>query len=709
MAEEQQPYSDKVLKQQKELNVEGAEFLRILKEQTAAQKELAQTSKDRRLDTAYINKETKYAVQLANKLLKYNRSDLQNRAKRKAFEQNQQDVVTAQVGIQSEIDRLLKLGNVKSLRRAEILSDQLSTSKQTIKASKELTKEYRNLDKVTGFFTGFEDIVKDIPVVSKLLGGLTKGSKVAGEAYAKGDKVAKSVFKGGMSFGKGMAKLGIATLIASLVEGLVAVNETTVKLTRSMGLGAEGGNALTAELRGVANQKADIGALADSAQGMSAALGSAAAPTAKAVYQATILSKRLGISAETSARLYKVSVTTGKTFESTTNSIIGQTKALNATSNVSLNYRQVLDDVAKVSASTLLTSSKFPGGITKAAFEARKLGLSFESLNQTSSSMLDFENSIASELEAELLTGKQLNLQKAREAALMGDQATLAKEVSKQVGSSAEFGAMNVLQQEAVAKAIGMSRQDLAESLVQREALLKLEEDSGIAGLAKLSTEEKIAALIKQGKTEVEALQALGMDEMATQAAAKTAAESMKGAMKSLGGKLALLMTAVTGLQDPLQGVTNVIQYLTKVMEKSFDSVIGDSFTIEQKRAGFDKLKSSVTDDELKAKGMSRKEFEKHIERASYQKGLFGMTSDYAFATNAGIEESREKLGTIRANDFTIKTHPKDTLAMAGGTQFGKETNDLLRELVREVKASGNTYLDSRKISEVMRLNAYEQ
>ena len=709
MAEEQQPYSDKVLKQQKELNVEGAEFLRILKEQTAAQKELAQTSKDRRLDTAYINKETKYAVQLANKLLKYNRSDLQNRAKRKAFEQNQQDVVTAQVGIQSEIDRLLKLGNVKSLRRAEILSDQLSTSKQTIKASKELTKEYRNLDKVTGFFTGFEDIVKDIPVVSKLLGGLTKGSKVAGEAYAKGDKVAKSVFKGGMSFGKGMAKLGIATLIASLVEGLVAVNETTVKLTRSMGLGAEGGNALTAELRGVANQKADIGALADSAQGMSAALGSAAAPTAKAVYQATILSKRLGISAETSARLYKVSVTTGKTFESTTNSIIGQTKALNATSNVSLNYRQVLDDVAKVSASTLLTSSKFPGGITKAAFEARKLGLSFESLNQTSSSMLDFENSIASELEAELLTGKQLNLQKAREAALMGDQATLAKEVSKQVGSSAEFGAMNVLQQEAVAKAIGMSRQDLAESLVQREALLKLEEDSGIAGLAKLSTEEKIAALIKQGKTEVEALQALGMDEMATQAAAKTAAESMKGAMKSLGGKLALLMTAVTGLQDPLQGVTNVIQYLTKVMEKSFDSVIGDSFTIEQKRAGFDKLKSSVTKEELEASGMTRKEFEKHIERASYQKGLFGMTSDYAFATNAGIEESREKLKTIRANDFTIKTHPKDTLAMAGGTQFGKETNDLLRELVREVKASGNTYLDSRKISEVMRLNAYEQ
>ena len=709
MAEEQKPYSEEVLKQQKAINVEGAEFVRILKEQTAAQKELAKAAKDQRLDNQYINKETRSAVQLANKLAKYSRADLQNKAKRRAYEKNQQEVLNAQAGIQDEIDRLFKIGNVKSVRRAEILSDQLSTSKQTLKASEELNKEYRNLDKVTGFFTGFEGLVKDIPVVSKLLGGLTKGSKVAGDAYQKGDKIGKSVLKGSASFAKGMGKLGLATLVASLFEGLLEVNTTTVKLTRSMGLGAKGANALTGELRGVANQKAALGDLADSAQGISEALGSAAAPTARAVYQATILSKRLGISAESSARLYKASITTGESFESTTNSIIGQTKALNATSNVSLNYRQILDDVAKTSSANLLTSNKFPGGITKAAFEARKLGLSFESLNNTTSSMLDFETSIASELEAELLTGKQLNLQKAREAALMGDQAALAREVSKQVGSSAEFGAMNVLQQEAVAKAIGMSREDLAESLVQREALLKLEKDSGIAGLAKLSTEEKIAALIKQGKTEVEALQALGMDEMAQQAAAKTAAESMKGAMKSLGGKLALLMTAVTGLQDPLQLVTDAIQYLTKVMENSFDSVIGDSFTIDQKRASLQKLKSSVTDEQLAASNMSREKFEELIEKASLQKGLFGITSDAAFATNAGIDDARNQLKTIKANDFTIQTHPKDTLAMAGGTQFGKETNDLLRELVNEVRANGNTYLDSRKISEVMRLNAYEQ
>jgi len=47
---------------------------------------------------------------------------------------------------------------------------------------------------------------------------------------------------------------------------------------------------------------------------------------------------------------------------------------------------------------------------------------------------LDFESSIANELEAELLLGKNINLEKARQAALDNDLATLAVEIkNKQV------------------------------------------------------------------------------------------------------------------------------------------------------------------------------------------------------------------------------------------------------------------------------------
>ena len=59
---------------------------------------------------------------------------------------------------------------------------------------------------------------------------------------------------------------------------------------------------------------------------------------------------------------------------------------------------------------------------------------------------------------------KDLNLEQARLLALNGDIAGAAAEVAKQVGSSADFGKMNVIQQEAIAKSVGMSRDELAQS-----------------------------------------------------------------------------------------------------------------------------------------------------------------------------------------------------------------------------------------------------
>ena len=500
MAEEKKPYSDKVLKQQKKINDEGQLLVNILKSQLAAQKkisqELGKQNKDRdeaKADEAFILKASREGIKLAKKLADFSRTDLQNKAKRKSFDIAQQNALNEIKILEAKAAEAAEAGLHK---REELLLNQVDSTKQAVEASKELTKEYKSLDFAKGFLGGMENLVKDIPVINKLFGGLTKSVNAAGDEYEKSGNERQARLKGYMTFGKELAKLSLGALLAALVAGFVALDKSTVQLTRNLGLGSRSAKKLVGELQGVENQKADLGDLTESAQGLAEALGSAVPPTAKAVFQATILSKRLGISAEASARLYKLSVQNGNSFEATTDTIIGQTKALNATSKVSINYRQILDDISKVSSATLLNTNRFPGGINKAAFAARKLGLSFETLDSSASSMLNFETSIASELEAELLMGKQLNLQKAREAALMGDQATLAQEISKQVGSASQFAKMNEIQQQAVAEAVGMSREDLAESLVQREALLKLERDSGIAGIAKMETEEKIAALI---------------------------------------------------------------------------------------------------------------------------------------------------------------------------------------------------------------------
>ena len=100
--------------------------------------------------------------------------------------------------------------------------------------------------------------------------------------------------------------------------------------------------------------------------------------------------------------------------------------------------------------------------------------MNLEGVDKIASSLLNFESSISAELEAELITGKALNLEKARQAALDNDLATVATEISRQVGSSADYSKMHRKEQEALAKAVGMSRDELAGSLVAQEMKNKL-------------------------------------------------------------------------------------------------------------------------------------------------------------------------------------------------------------------------------------------
>jgi hypothetical protein len=78
---------------------------------------------------------------------------------------------------------------------------------------------------------------------------------------------------------------------------------------------------------------------------------------------------------------------------------------------------------------------------------------------------------LKNELSAELLIGKELNLERARFAALNNDVATLATEIASKCGTAAEFGEMSRIQQEALAKAVGMNREELARTLFVQEQL----------------------------------------------------------------------------------------------------------------------------------------------------------------------------------------------------------------------------------------------
>lgn len=185
-------------------------------------------------------------------------------------------------------------------------------------------------------------------------------------------------------------------------------------------------------------------------------------------------SKFLKLAEDEQKGLLGLTAITGKNIDNTKNSILGTTRLRKIESGILLDERKILKDVLTASNAIKLSVKGGADGLTKAAIAAAELGSDLSKVEDMSKGLLNFEESISSELEAELLLGRDLNLETARRAALNGDLETVAKEINKQVGSSADFSKMNVIQQEALAKAMGTSRGELADMLVQQESLNSL-------------------------------------------------------------------------------------------------------------------------------------------------------------------------------------------------------------------------------------------
>ena len=90
-------------------------------------------------------------------------------------------------------------------------------------------------------------------------------------------------------------------------------------------------------------------------------------------------------------------------------------------------------------------------------------------------SLLNFEDSITKQMEAEVLLGRELNLEKAREMVFNNDIAGAMQEISQLV-SPEEFNAMDAVRREALAAATGLDAAALSSyetSSYQRRSSMK--------------------------------------------------------------------------------------------------------------------------------------------------------------------------------------------------------------------------------------------
>ena len=143
---------------------------------------------------------------------------------------------------------------------------------------------------------------------------------------------------------------------------------------------------------------------------------------------------------------------------------------------------RVLNDMATAAEDFARFSREGADGLAEAAVAAAKLGLSLDGVLKASEGLLDFESSITKEFDAQVLTGQALNLERARQAALAGDQEGLLQEI-RSIAQGVNVESMNVVQKDAIAGAIGISVADLmrvsrGESLDKQQTQIDLQKET---------------------------------------------------------------------------------------------------------------------------------------------------------------------------------------------------------------------------------------
>lgn len=277
------------------------------------------------------------------------------------------------------------------------------------------------------------------------------------------------------------------------------------------------------------------------------------------VKQASILTKQFGLSGAEVAKIKDLSIITGTSMDNLVKDAVGVGKGV-------MNAKEAMKTLAGVPKEVAVGFKGSSKELVAAAQKAKMLGMDLKKVKDIGRGMLDLESSLTAEMEAQALTGRNLNLDAARRYALDGNVFALQEELLNQAGSLEDFSNMNVIQQESFAKAMGMSVEEMTEMLTNAEKMNEAQIDTVMAeNLSKMNAKE----LAEASKTAANEKQKAYIEELAAQKRSASLQEAMADAVEKLKQKFAPVIDAVLeivgGLEDGGEGVS--------VFQKMVDSI----------------------------------------------------------------------------------------------------------------------------------------
>ena len=404
---------------------------------------------------------------------------------REGLDQQEQELRTAiknRENVTANVEKLAKLQNLQKNING-LLNEQDSILADVIKKNQKDIDQKKEIEGKLGITGGLLKGISKIP----LLGDIFDANEALDVAHKKIKETESSTNGLGAAF-KNIGQQAIAGLfnpanltlmvITQMISALKSVDTGAGNMAKGMSMTYSEALGVRRELGGIAASSGDVAlntkGLQETYMAIGNTLGSNAMINEEDLKTFTKLREQAGFTNDELMGIQKLSLVNGKTLESNTKEIRSAVTLYNAKNKLALNEKTILLDVNSASASLKLSLGGSAEQVAIAAAKAREFGINLQQAEAMSQSLLNFQSSIENELSAELITGKDLNFERARGLALNGQTAEAAAEIAKQVGNSVDFGNSNVIAQEAMAKAAGMTKDELANSLIDREALSKL-------------------------------------------------------------------------------------------------------------------------------------------------------------------------------------------------------------------------------------------
>ena len=384
----------------------------------------------------------------------------------------------------SELNKVLSKSEQLSVSRA-IAEKKLAKAIQdgNLIDERKYKREFSRLSLQLKLNQNIEDQIRKTLQVAEEEERVTKEKQKQSDLTENIKNKAKDMFKPALEI------FTVAGILDAVVSRVDMFNKNSVQIGKNFGYGAGQADRLERRMVGISlsaqSTTVNIKNLNEAMNDLNSATGGVAEYSEDALTTQIMLTKQFGLTGEEAAGIYKFSVLTGKSSEKVNDEMVAAFANTRNAVKGSADFKTTMAAAAKVSGQLAANFKNNPALITAAVVKMQALGTTLEQTKKQGESLLNFEESLDNELKAELLTGKQLNLERARAAALSGDQVTLAEELAKNVGTLEDFQSMNVMQQKAMADAMGMTTDEMADQLRKQ----KIATEQG-KSLAEVNAEE---------------------------------------------------------------------------------------------------------------------------------------------------------------------------------------------------------------------------